>query len=159
MAKLTKMTNRNLFINAIRTQIGRPYIWGAQSEDIGFDCSGLIVWAMRKVYGDFPDTNAAGLYDKYHANKILVSIAKPGDLMFYGNSPSTIIHVMSVLDVWKYTRDLPYMTLVGARSGGAGIVTLDHAWTAKAYVGTAMGDYWANNFRWCCDPFLNEIEQ
>jgi NlpC/P60 family/LysM domain len=32
-----------------RTQIGKPYIWDAETPDTGFDCSGLVKWAWAQA--------------------------------------------------------------------------------------------------------------
>ena len=31
------------------SQVGVPYVWGAESPGVGFDCSGLVQWAYSKV--------------------------------------------------------------------------------------------------------------
>lgn len=36
------------FLNVIRAQLGKPYVWAAVGPDT-FDCSGLIVYALRKT--------------------------------------------------------------------------------------------------------------
>jgi len=40
---------RQLFVDALHTQIGRPYIWGGQSPEQGYDCSGLIIYGLRQA--------------------------------------------------------------------------------------------------------------
>lgn len=148
--------NRETFINFVRSQIGRPYRWGGQSSDEGYDCGGLVIGGMRAVYGNYEDLSASGLATKYHAFKCLVSGAKPGCLLFYGQDPTAIVHVMIVLDVWKYTVDIPKMVLVGSRGGDKSTIDLDMAWTQRAYVATMLGDYWWSNFQLCVDPFSQE---
>ena len=36
-------------IKTISTQVGKPYVWGAQSPSRGFDCSGLLVWSYTQL--------------------------------------------------------------------------------------------------------------
>ena len=35
-------------VNEAKTQVGKPYVWGAEGPS-GYDCSGLVVWALSKV--------------------------------------------------------------------------------------------------------------
>jgi cell wall-associated NlpC family hydrolase len=62
-------------------QIGKPYVYGAQSPSVGFDCSGLVIDGLTKGAGlSVPDMTAAGLYD--WATPIEPATAKRGDLLF-----------------------------------------------------------------------------
>lgn len=69
------------FIQRAMRQIGLPYIWGAQSPSVGFDCSGLVVDGLTKGAGlTIPDMTAADLYG--WASPIAPSQAQRGDLLF-----------------------------------------------------------------------------
>lgn len=60
---------------------GHRYVWGASGPST-FDCSGLVMYALRKAYGiDYPHFSGAQIAK---ANKVSPSEAKPGDLI--GNS-------------------------------------------------------------------------
>ncbi|WP_436495693.1 NlpC/P60 family protein [Actinokineospora sp. HUAS TT18] len=70
-------------------QRGKPYVWGAEGPN-SFDCSGLTLYAYRAAGVSLPHSSRA----QYTLGK---SVARgewqPGDLLFYGGSPSTIHHV------------------------------------------------------------------
>ena len=74
-----------------RTQIGKPYAWGATGPD-AYDCSGLTGAAWRHGGVSLPRTSRS----QYTAvEKIAYSDLRPGDLVFYGTSSSSgsIYHV------------------------------------------------------------------
>ena len=74
-----------------RTQIGKPYQWGATGPD-AYDCSGLTGGAWRHGGVSLPRTSRS----QYSAvEKIAYSDLRPGDLVFYGTSSSagSIYHV------------------------------------------------------------------
>lgn len=148
------MDTRETFISAIKSQAGRPYIWGGQAPATGFDCSGLIVWAMREAGRKTDDLSAAGLYDEYHRNKVLPAAIRPGCLAFYGNTED-IAHVMVVIDVWpvKY-KGLPAYVVCGARGGDSGTKSIDIAAAEAAFVDVRFGnEYWLGGLKFFVDPF------
>lgn len=62
------------------TQLGVPYVWGAESPAHGFDCSGLVQWAYAQIGVQLPRTTG---------EQVLVGVAvvdldhlRPGDLLF-----------------------------------------------------------------------------
>ena len=68
-----------------RTQIGKPYAWGATGPD-AYDCSGLTGAAWRHGGVSLPRTSRS----QYTAvEKIAYSDLRPGDLVFYGTSSSS----------------------------------------------------------------------
>jgi cell wall-associated NlpC family hydrolase len=72
-------------------QISTPYVWGGETAGVGFDCSGL-VQAAYAVAGIALPRVAQDQYDstpKVPAGSPLA----PGDLVFFGNSPTSIDHV------------------------------------------------------------------
>lgn len=80
---------RAIILEAARSQIGVPYVWGGTTENQAFDCSGLSQYAYRK----------AGIQllrvaqDQYNqSKKITKSQAQPGDLIFWG-TPGAVYHV------------------------------------------------------------------
>ncbi len=72
-------------------QVGTPYIWGGETPGVGFDCSGL-VQAAYKVAGI---TLPRVAQDQYDATAKLEPSdpLEPGDLVFFGGSPSDVTHV------------------------------------------------------------------
>lgn len=74
---------------AAMTQIGVPYVFGG-SNSSGFDCSGLIHYALKKAGYDFGRTTAAG----YYSLGKTVTSPQYGDLVFFKNTyKSGISHV------------------------------------------------------------------
>lgn len=66
-------------VAAALTQLGVPYVWGGESPETGFDCSGLVQWAYAQVGVALPRTTSG---------QILVGVPvdvddlRPGDLVF-----------------------------------------------------------------------------
>lgn len=76
-----------------RAQLGEPYRWGAAGPD-SWDCSGLMMMAWRAGGASLPHYSAA----QYEAGTPLtVGQLRPGDLVFWGSSPSAIHHVAMYL--------------------------------------------------------------
>ncbi|MEY9936984.1 NlpC/P60 family protein [Streptacidiphilus sp. MAP5-3] len=74
-----------------RSQIGVPYQWGAEDPGRAFDCSGLAQAAYAAAGIQLPRT-AQQQYD--HGPQLPAGAAlQPGDLVFFGSSPSAIHHV------------------------------------------------------------------
>jgi cell wall-associated NlpC family hydrolase len=94
-------------INAASEKIGTPYSWGGGNANgpsgggccsphgssgniTGFDCSGLVLYAYAKAGISLPRTAA----EQYAASEpVKPGQQRPGDLVFYGNSPKGIHHV------------------------------------------------------------------
>ncbi|MGW5052471.1 NlpC/P60 family protein [Actinokineospora sp. NPDC004072] len=76
-------------MDAALAQRGDPYEWGAEGPN-SFDCSGLMVYAYREAGVSLPRSSRAQW-------GVGVSVSRgelrPGDLVFYGNSASSIHHV------------------------------------------------------------------
>lgn len=72
--------------------IGTPYVYGGQSPDVGFDCSGFTWWAYQQIGISIPrpsDTQWAA------SQKIDASQAQPGDIVAFADPAfgSGITHV------------------------------------------------------------------
>lgn len=95
-------------LKAAQQMLGKPYSWGGGSASgptkgtccspngrsgasiIGFDCSGLTLYAYAKAGISLPRTAAA----QYAASEpVKPEDMRPGDLVFYGSSASSIHHV------------------------------------------------------------------
>jgi len=109
------------------SQNGKPYVWGGQDPNIGFDCSGLIVWASKQVFPNckflwdgklVDDVDVEHLY-KENCKIIDLTETVPGDLVFFANSDNIIDHVGFLI---SYSGDK--VEIIHA-SGGLGKVVIE----------------------------------
>lgn len=66
------------FVNLARRYLGVPYVWGGESPN-GFDCSGLVAFALSQMGVNAPRTSEA---QWAWVQKISQSELQPGDLIF-----------------------------------------------------------------------------
>ena len=83
------MTTKDL-VSTARTFLGKPYVWGGESDsEGGYDCSGFLYAVLKKCGMNVPRTTAQG-FSKL--GKVVGSI-QSGDLLFLGKSKNNIAHV------------------------------------------------------------------
>ncbi len=70
-------------------QLGVPYVWGAESPGVAFDCSGLAQAAYASAGITIPRVAQA----QYNAGPQVGGALKPGDLVFFGSGPTGVSHV------------------------------------------------------------------
>jgi peptidoglycan DL-endopeptidase CwlO len=73
-------------VRAAETQLGVPYIWGAEDPGVGFDCSGLTAWAWGQAGVSLPHYSGSQMAD---SAPVPISDLQPGDLLFYGPGGDT----------------------------------------------------------------------
>src|SRR5262249_13961635 len=61
------------------TQLGKPYVYGAASPRVGFDCSGLVMWAYAHVGVRLPHSTYAQIRLGRHVSRRHL---RRGDLVF-----------------------------------------------------------------------------
>lgn len=66
-------------IAAAMTQFGVPYVWGAETPGVGFDCSGLIQWAYAQAGVSLPRTTQQQILAGI---PVALEDVRPGDLVF-----------------------------------------------------------------------------
>lgn len=104
-------------------QRGVPYLYGGESR-AGYDCSGLVQAAYRITGISLPRTTQ----EQYDAGPHLPTTAQlqPGDLVFFGQSPSDVQHVGIVVapgemvdapHTGTVVQVEPFLTAVGAKWG------------------------------------------
>ena len=77
-------------VAAARTYLGKPYVWGGESEaEGGYDCSGFVYSVLNKCGMKLPRTTAQG----YSALGKTVANIKSGDLLYFGKSVKRITHI------------------------------------------------------------------
>ncbi len=83
----------NRVLSIAHQQIGKPYVWGAESpSEGGFDCSGLIDWAYKQAGIDLP-----GRLTTYTAMRVGRSVRgqqmQPGDLLITNGGKHMVMYV------------------------------------------------------------------
>lgn len=102
-----KIANR--LIHYAEKFIGIGYSWGGNTPNTGFDCSGLVLEAIRSIV-NIPDMTAKNLYyylkEQGHASKLT-----RGSILFFGSGNITHVAIC-------YDEDLK--TMIEAGGGGRG---------------------------------------
>ncbi len=107
-------------IQYAKSFIGTPYVWGGNSPDSGFDCSGFICYVYKKFEIALPRTSGqqfdAGIPVPYVE-------AKPGDLILFAgpdNGPGNPGHVGIVL-AYDQEKGFSFIHTSSPESGGVRI--------------------------------------
>ncbi|MFC6169902.1 C40 family peptidase [Loigolactobacillus jiayinensis] len=73
-------------INAAKSQIGVPYVWGGATAGVGLDCSGLTQYALAQAGVQVGHNTVA---QESAGQKVSVSQLQAGDLVFWGSAGAT----------------------------------------------------------------------
>lgn len=73
------MANTSDFLNAVSSQLGKQYVWGADSPQTGFDCSGLVYWAAAQAGAPIGVRTSESMYQTLP----VTDSPGPGDLVFF----------------------------------------------------------------------------
>ena len=83
------MTSNDI-VRTARTFLGKPYVWGGESEaEGGYDCSGFVFSVLNKCGMKVPRTTAQG----YSVLGKKITHIQSGDLLFFGKSTRRITHI------------------------------------------------------------------
>ena len=91
--RVNKRVSKNLKVSetgqsiadAATTQLGKPYSWGDETPEDGFDCSGLVFWAYSQAGINLPTRTAQTLQKA--AKVIDENDVLPGDMIFFDIGP------------------------------------------------------------------------
>lgn len=85
----------NDIVRVARTYLGKPYVWGGESDaEGGYDCSGFVYSVLNKCGMKVPRTTAQG----YSALGKTVAKIQSADLLFFGKSTRRITHIAIALN-------------------------------------------------------------
>jgi cell wall-associated NlpC family hydrolase len=73
-------TGAQIAIDAADSVLGTQYVWGSADPSVGFDCSGLTMWAWAQAGVSLPHSSAAQYAALPH---VPLSDIQPGDLLFF----------------------------------------------------------------------------
>ena len=83
------MTSSDI-VSTARTYLGKPYVWGGESDDEGgYDCSGFVYSVLNKCGMKVPRTTAQG----YSSLGKRVTNIQSADLLYFGKSTKRITHI------------------------------------------------------------------
>jgi cell wall-associated NlpC family hydrolase len=101
-------------VRAAESQLGVPYVYGGATPGVGFDCSGLTMWAWAQAGVQL----AHGATDQYYEiPHVSMSDLQPGDLIFYGDA-SYLYHVVMYVGSGPYGAD----TVIQAEHTGTNVM-------------------------------------
>ncbi|MCK7429619.1 C40 family peptidase [Enterobacter chengduensis] len=70
-------------IRLLQQQIGKPYVWGGQTPEQGFDCSGLVFYAFNPVLSRNLPRTANGMFQDRTLRPVGQDKLRRGDLVFF----------------------------------------------------------------------------
>lgn len=77
-------------IAAAESQLGVPYVWGGASPGVGFDCSGLTMWAYAQAGVSLSHLT----YSQEGEGRVVpLSDIQPGDLVFYWGAGHVALYI------------------------------------------------------------------
>jgi cell wall-associated NlpC family hydrolase len=74
-------------VAAAYSVLGTPYVWASANPAVGFDCSGLTMWAWAQAGVSIPHSSQAQYAVLPH---VPLSAVQPGDLIFYYSPTSHV---------------------------------------------------------------------
>ncbi len=101
-------------VRAAESQLGVPYVYAGATPGVGFDCSGLTMWAWAQAGVQLEHGATEQYYEIAHVS---MSDLQPGDLIFYGDA-SYLYHVVMYVGSGPYGSD----TIIQAEETGTDVM-------------------------------------
>lgn len=112
------MDKKQLLLTYAMAFLGIPYVWGGESPQAGFDCSGFVQECLKSIGLDpVGDQTAQGLHNHFIREGKRCA-PESGALIFFGSSLMNITHVAIALSDWQ---------MIEAGGGGSKNTDLDAA--------------------------------
>lgn len=94
------MDVRNKIKIAASALLGKPYVWGGESDsEGGYDCSGFVYTVLKSCGFRVGRTTAQGYYRYFQSRPhYKAKAAKCGDLIFFGKDLNHITHIAIAKD-------------------------------------------------------------
>ena len=70
-------------IERLQAQLGKPYVWGGETPEEGFDCSGLVYYAFNPLLAAKLPRTANEMYHYPQARRVADGSLRRGDLLFF----------------------------------------------------------------------------
>lgn len=118
---------RKAVVQAAKTALGVPYVWGGENLSSGVDCSGLIQAAFAKVGISVPRIS---FQQANYGKRVGIDALQPGDLVAWENSDRNVgaDHIAMYIGNGQIIEAAKTGTLVRIRSLGEGD---ENAWGVK----------------------------
>lgn len=117
------MTSSDIVTTA-RSYLGKPYVWGGESEsEGGYDCSGFVFSVLNKCGMKVPRTTAQGYSD---LGKKVTNI-QSADLLYFGRSTKRITHIAIAINSTKMIESIGNSKNTKTNKGkGVSITNISH---------------------------------
>jgi cell wall-associated NlpC family hydrolase len=117
-----KSANRNDVVDYAKTLIGTTYKYGSTNPRDGFDCSGFITYVFNHFNVQVPRSSI----DFTNVGKtVQLAIARPGDLILFTGTDSTIRNVGHMGIVVENTDTLKFIHSTSGKQYGVTITALN----------------------------------
>lgn len=80
----------------LQHQLGKPYLWGGETPEEGFDCSGLVFYAFNSLLAAKLPRTADEMYHYRRAQDVADNDLRRGDLLFFRIHSATKVDHMGV---------------------------------------------------------------
>ena len=114
----------NEIVRVARGYLGKPYVWGGESEaEGGYDCSGFVYSVLNKCGMKVPRTTAQG----YSSLGKKVSNIQSADLLYFGKSVNRITHIAIAINNTQMIESLGNSKNTKTNKGkGVSITNISH---------------------------------